>query len=465
MRGDGEHGFFFFHLTIQEFLTASALAAHINTKGWTSSLRIAGNTVPVSQLIDKKSWDPRWYEVIVLLTGQLADPLPLLTVLTDNKKDDIFSHRLALAAQSLAELRAEVRSAFSHIVDRVTEHIFSMWLSREARGTGAVISHFTDAFAALAHLNGHIKQLPLLGWLHLQLHDANPDVRAAAIEAFANIGESLASQMDVLEALLFSLRDSDVFVRVRTTEALRRIGAATLSLPSMLTALLQAGEHDPDGFVRTSAKRTLAQFAVGLPQVPDILSVFLLRYPQRFEGEPGGPRCTQPVVLQAALSKSDAHLVTTLSDPNPEVRAKALSQLRHLGLAEAQRVPVLPALVDILLHDPDGGLRACAAEVLGQMGDTLLHVPHIAAILIAALRNRDPRVRARTTDLCGQLDLPFAQAQEILAVLYETMDDTDSEVRFAAAEALARQMKKGVRFFKRWWGRKAVRTVEELAKM
>ena len=35
---------------------------------------------------------------------------------------------------------------------------------------------------------------------------------------------------------------------------------------------------------------------------------------------------------------------------------------------------------------------------------------------------------------------------------------------FAAAEALARQMKKGSRFFKRWWGGKTVRPVEELAK-
>ena len=99
------------------------------------------------------------------------------------------------------------------------------------------------------------------------------------------------------------------------------------------------------------------------------------------------------------------------------------------------------------------------------MGDALQHVPNIAAILIAALRTRDPRVRARTSDLCGQLNLSLAHTQEVLAVLYETLEDTDSEVRFAAAEALARQMKKGVRLFKRWWGKKAVRTVEELAKV
>lgn len=465
LRGDEEHGFFFFHLTIQEFLTARALATHINTKGWASSLSIAGNTLPVPQFIDKKSWDPRWHEVLVLLTGQLVDPLPLLTLLSDSKKDDLFSHRLALAAQCLAEVRAAIRPSCAHIVDRVTASLFSTWVSREARGTGAVVAHCTDAFAALARLNGHIKHVPLLGWLQRQAHNANPDVRAAIIEAFANIGESLASEMDILETLLVALRDPDVFVRVRTTEALRRIGAATLSLPSMLTALLQAGEHDPDGFVRASAKRTLAQFAASLPHVPEVLSVFVLRYPRRLGPKPQEPARSQPSPALPSPAESDAHRVTTLSDPDPVARARALSDLQHLGPTESQHLSLLPALVDILLHDPDGGLRARAAEVLGQMGEALQHVPNMAAILIAALRNSDPRVRARTTDLCGQLDLPLAHAQEVVVALYETLQDSDSEVRCAAAEALARQMKKGVRLFKRWWGKKAVRTVEELAKV
>ncbi len=465
LRGDGERGFFFFHLTIQEFLTAGALATHINTNGWTTPLRVAGKTVRVSQLIDKKSWDPRWHEVLVLLIGQLADPLPVLTLLTDHKKDDIFFHRLALAAQSLAEVRAEVRPSLSHLVDRVTEHVFSTWLARETYSTGAVVSHFTDTFAALVQVSGRIKQLPLLRWLQLQLHDADPDVRAGIIEAFANIGESLASEMDILAALLFSLGDPDVFVRVRTTEALHRIGAATLSLPSMLAALIQTGEHDPDGFVRTSAKRTLAQFAASVPHVPDVLSVFLARHPQRFAVEPGGHEHPQPFAPLASPPEADTHLVTTLYDPDPTTRARAVIQLKQLGPAGLQRLQVLPVLVDILLHDTDSGIRARAAEVLGQMGDALQHVPNIAAILIAALRNRDPGVRARTTDVCGRLDLPIAHSQEVLVALYETMDDTDSEVRFAAAEALDRQMTKGIRLFKRWWGKKEVRTVEELARM
>lgn len=465
LRGDGEHGFFFFHLTIQEFLTAGALATHINTNGWTAPLRVAGKTVRVSQLIDKKSWDPRWHEVIVLLTGQLTDPLPLLTLLTNDKKDDIFSHRLALAAQSLAEVRAEVCPSLSPLVDRVTERVFSTWLSRETRDTGAVVSHMTDAFAALAHVNGRIKQLPLLRWLPLQLHDANPDVRAGIIEAFANMGESLVSEMEILEALLFSLSDPDVFVRLRTTEALRRIGAATLSHPEMLTALIQTAEHDAEGFVRTSAKRTLAQLAASVPCVPEALSALLVRHPQWFAVEPGGHERSQPFAPFSLPPESDTHLVIALYDSDPATRARAVSQLKQLGPTEMQRLEALPVLVEILLHDTDGGIRARAADALEQIGEALQQYPNIASILITALRDRDPGVRARTAEVCGRLDLPPASRQEMLVALYEAVDDTDSEVRFAVAEALDRHMTKGVRLFKRWWGKKAVQSVEELGRV
>jgi len=328
-----------------------------------------------------------------------------------------------------------------------------------------VVSHVADAFAVLAQLNGRIKQLPLLRWLQLQLHDPNPDVRAGIIEAFANIGESLVFEMDILEALLFSLSDPDVFVRLRTTEALRRIGAATLSHPGMLTALMQTVEHDPEGFVRTSAKRTLSQFAASVTRSPEALSAFLARHPQRFEVEPSGDERSQSFTLLSSPPESDIDLMTALYDPDPVTRARAVIHLKQRGPTEVQRLQVVPALVDILLHDTDGGIRARAAEVLGHLGDTLQQVPHIASILIAALRNSDPGVRARTTDVCGRLDLPTADSQEVLVALYEAVDDADSEVRFAAAEALDRQMTKGVRLFKRWWGKKSVRTVEELARV
>lgn len=60
-------------------------------------------------LVDRKAWDPRWQEVIALLAGQLGDPEPLIQLLEHEKKDDLFRHRLALAASCLPELKPEIR--------------------------------------------------------------------------------------------------------------------------------------------------------------------------------------------------------------------------------------------------------------------------------------------------------------------------------------------------------------------
>jgi hypothetical protein len=106
LQGGPERGYYFLHLTIQEYLAAAALARMINdTKTtWDTEVEIQARTVTVRELIDKKAWDPRWQEVITLLAGQLADPVPLLEMLSDAKKDDMFRHRLALAALCLPEL-------------------------------------------------------------------------------------------------------------------------------------------------------------------------------------------------------------------------------------------------------------------------------------------------------------------------------------------------------------------------
>jgi len=466
LRGDAELGFFFFHLTIQEFLTAAALAQHVNDNGWTAPLAVAGKTVRASQLVDKKSWDPRWQEVIALLAGQLTDPLPLLTMLTTKEKDDVFAHRLALAAQSVAEVRPDLHSKFSQLIDQVTGEAFSAWLQYETCGAGAVVSHLTRALPALKQLNGCIENIPLLRWLRLRLGDVSPDVRAGVIEACAYMGESLASETDILAALVVSLSDPDVFVRVRTTEALRRMSASTLRHPEVLTALIQAGEHDSEWFVRMSAKQTLEQFKEGLIQVPEALSAFLNRQPRRLPiEETGDNRYPQSLLSPSSTIELETDVVTALRDPDPEKRAKAIIRLKQPRTASAERLEALPALIELVLHDTDGGVRARAADVLGQIGELIQQHSNVAAVLVTALHDRDAGVRAHAAEACGQLDLPMAHCQEVLAALYEALDETDSEVRSAAAEALDRQMARGLRLFRRWWGRKAVCTIEELTRL
>src|SRR5262245_44573442 len=90
LRGSSTQGSFFLHLTIQEFLAAGAIAKIINEKGWEAPIEITSARVRVRHLVDSKVWDPRWQEVLLLLAGQLEDPVPLLMLLADSKKDDLF---------------------------------------------------------------------------------------------------------------------------------------------------------------------------------------------------------------------------------------------------------------------------------------------------------------------------------------------------------------------------------------
>jgi hypothetical protein len=99
------------HLTFPEYLTACYLARLINDNGWVEPVvPFDGKEqlIPAKNFVDRKAWLPTWQEVILLLSGKLDDPVLLLEMLADDGKDDIFRHRLALAALCLPEIK-EIR--------------------------------------------------------------------------------------------------------------------------------------------------------------------------------------------------------------------------------------------------------------------------------------------------------------------------------------------------------------------
>lgn len=114
------------------------------------------------QLVDKKAWDPRYQEIVVLLAGQLNDPVPLLDLLVYETEDDLFGHRLALAAQCLPEARRASTQRLSNLVSRVnqiTTEAFFYWLRTRIGSISGAVPHLTRTLPVLAQVNGSVASM------------------------------------------------------------------------------------------------------------------------------------------------------------------------------------------------------------------------------------------------------------------------------------------------------------------
>jgi len=504
LRGSPTQSFFFLHLTIQEFLAASALAKIIAEKGWRTIVEIAGTMVSAHQLVDSKAWDPRWHEVLILLAGQLEDPIPLLKLLAEDKRDDLFNSRLALAALCLPEMQLPSSDHHASFVDHISTTAFTNRLQHEQNSTEPVAIHLTRALLALGQLDGRMGEVAFPHWLGQRLHASSGEVRAGVTKALGLMGTAAIQYPDVLlELEQILLRDTDELVRAQAAEAFRRMGVIVAQHPQTLLALVQAALHDRDWFVRSRAARALAQMGPAVAWHPQVLSAVeaalqddnshvrahaagILRL---VDGETIPRSPLLPVLGQQVLRNQDkevflksaallSHAGET-SAQHPEapfafeqalrskdagVRRAVIRALRH-GKAMATQYPGgLSSLVEIALHDADGGVRAEAAAALGREHVTAKqHTSIMLALVRLVLRDADAGVRARAAQALGQIGNNAASPPEMLSALVQAMRDTDADVRFRAAEALGQRMARGVRVFRRRWGKVEGKTIQELA--
>lgn len=99
----------FIHKSFLEFLAAYFLSSRINSEDWAAKVEYAkGNEVDIRTLIDKKAWLPEWEAVIIFMAGLLEDTnnKELLNII--RAQDDIFKHRLSLAARCLPEVLSDL---------------------------------------------------------------------------------------------------------------------------------------------------------------------------------------------------------------------------------------------------------------------------------------------------------------------------------------------------------------------
>lgn len=258
----GEHRdapLLFLHRTFHEYLTARTLGKIVNEhkKGWHTEIEVRGERMTVKHLLEKKAWDQRWQEVIVLLAGQLEDPSPLLEMLsnpdptpTNPHGDDIFRHRLALASLCLPEIHSKCRTQLAELIDEIATTAFSLWYdNHRIQIRVATPAALSRALPALIQINGQKNGVPLLEWICQNLSSKNEAEQAAAVEALSSLGSAAATH-GVLGRLAQLLQGPVNNEWQYALQAVLGIGGAAVK-PEILSPLIQKLhkgklEHDYD---------------------------------------------------------------------------------------------------------------------------------------------------------------------------------------------------------------------------
>lgn len=454
----------------------------------------------------------------MFLSGLLNDPLPLLTWLTKQKHDDIFRHRLALAALCLPEAQAKLHGASSSIVDRISTELFSFWLQHEQTETGAVVAHVGRSLPALGLLNGRMKGTPLIEWCCQQLRDLQGEERYGIIEALGQMREGLASHDVALRALKSMLQDADSLTRSAATRAWQLLISAG-QRPHSLPILTHLALFDTNWFVRAGAVEALRQLrtaAIHHPQVVGLLTeaahatdlqvrhhtVNLLRklnttvelpselvailVDLQHDGDEFIRASASSVLVEvqngmaphptygrqesldvgAPLSREEVtELVQALANPDAQVRTVTAARLGRAGDSITRYPEVLSVLLQTVAHEKDSGVRAEMIGALGRLGVATADHPHGLRQLVYFLRqDKDSGARVRALQALGQIGKEALRLPAVLPALFDSLHDRDEHVRFAAAEALQQLMAQGVRIFLRRFVKKIQeKRVEQLA--
>lgn len=457
----------FTHRTIGENMVAGALAERVkkDTAAW--------------EFIDHKAWDPNWEEVIVLLAGRLGNSPAhlrrLLEILSDNAKDDVFRHRLEVAARCSAEIPQGIRLSFAIDVDDIASVVWKLWrgnkdrpfwpgLARRRRGE---VLYLTRALTSLIRAGARIDGVQISEWLSTRIADEDTAISEEAAECIRYLGDAVADP-SVLSRLRAMLNSSDEKLVWRACWAISGIGspAAIPDIQMRLAELLT------DGSDRT---RGLAAIAIGSFESADLTIESLSRIEALLENKAVAPgnyvrdglafavrrfrsRLATPRLLEAlakylreedrswfyacdvvgALGRAAAtpsfmvHLGALLGHENPRLRCAGLYGIEHLGSVAA--TPTVLTQLSKLARDGDQSVRAAVVRAVRGIGRAAATSAFLDS-LIDLMHSRDWALR--TTALSAVSALGTAAAKPIVvACVRDLMDDDDYVVRAEAARAI-----------------------------
>lgn len=465
LRHGVDQTFFFLHVTVQEFLVAANLSRFMNKNSWQAKIPLLGSAVSIRSLLEGKSWDPRWHEVMIFLAGQLHDPRPLLNLLATAKHDDLFKHRLALAVHCLVESQSAFSSESALLAARIRTSILSYWEQQRSSGSDAAIPHLTQALPGLGSIRQpeNVEHLQL--WLQQRWRSSQVENRMRAIELIGRIGGALMQHEGVLNIMVTALRDPELQIRIEAVASCQRIGAPIINNPQIRPALEHLALGEPDLLLRSWARQALELLPLADSERRPLTSRNLRASPSDTKDQ-SNQQIPDSMREEGEISSSSSETIATclfhLQKGSEAERARAATLLGQLGATAAQHPEALSVLLQVILHDHYGGVRAQATAALGDIGPVALQHPHSLPALLATLRDQDQGVRAQAAKALGQMGAAIAQSPEALPDLLFALRDENRYVRFRAAEALSIIMVQGIRLFRRWWGKIHIKTIDEL---
>ena len=397
--------YIFFHLTFQEYLTASYLKEVYED-----------NQSRAFKIVSKFLYVFRWHETITLLVGLLSDPITFIRYITE-QEDDIFYSLLILAGKCISECEENNHPLFGKIFKKIYA-IFRIYPYER---------FIYSVLVALSQSNSQ-----LLSWL-LELFKIERGYQKKLLAQL--LGE--IGRPEVIWALLEALSDEDWWIEKTAADSLRKFDG-----PEIITALIEAfhnkerkmrmyaavrlGEigndrviesviraiNDEDWEVRLAALWVLGGIGTQkvIPAIIDTLS-----------DDDSRIRLVATVFLaKIGGSQATKALLGVLQDENTEVRMFAVACLGRIGCHNLTK-----ALIHTL-KDDEKGVRIISAISLGAIGS-----PKAISALIGALQNEEREVRMFVAGALGN-----ACGRNVIERLVETASDRDKEVRTAAVSAL-----------------------------
>lgn len=473
LTGSDALGYAFLHATIHEFLVATYLSNIVNRtpQAWNHDIEVDDTRCSVKRLVDCKAWDPAWHEVITLLAGRLNDPTPLLDMLsnpepteTNPHGDDMFRHRLALAAGSLTDIPARVCARHAGTVQTLARRAFIYWWKHALLDKAGFVQHFRSTlrdWATFARGPSRVSYTTLLPGrllsdsecvrsaaavtlsqlasfelsaesaqrIHAALSSTTPVIRQRGADALALVGthDSRAEFLDPLVALLSDRHGDTRRAALHALQALGKVAARIEVIESVLALFRDVTPHVRDDAIRVIV--TLAASAQSTTVTDRAADTITLIAQEEY--------CPALYIfLELRTAAITPHVLRCIAQwmtsVDADMRRMTLYTVAELG-PQAATGPILRRVAQ-LLDDPNPRVRRTALRAAAALGtpSLLLRVrERLFALLVGTVRD-DTDVAA---ELLGKLSA--AAWQDYVPRLFTIIHSDSAARRRAACSAIS----------------------------